>query len=417
MGWNDEYERARSVGLAALARIRPGDKIFVSSACAEPRSLVAGMVREARMGKISGTTAFMMMEGSTGALRDFRLQNRVVGEPGVYTPWTIFGEAELMRAGVLCYDVAILQTSEPDEHGFVSLGISVDFAREAMSQARVVVAEVNKQMPYTNGQTHVHVSEIDGLVEVDYALPEVTLTEPSAVARVVAAEAIKYIPDGATIEIGIGRIMAGILAALEIRSDLGLHTGLITDGMVRLIERGNINNTRKHEWPGISIANQGRGSKHLYEFVNRNPAVKFMPASYTHSPSVLGKLPLFRAVNSALEVDLMGRVNSEYIGEDRISSTGGLGDFVRAAYQQADARSIIALSSTTESGRVSRIVPAIASGHSVTLTADLADIVVTEHGSADLRGRRPEERSKAMVALAAPEHRAWLTDASAGGSW
>lgn len=415
VGWAGDYQRARARGLTPLDGLRPGDRVFISSACAEPVTVIADLVRRAEAGRLRDVTSFMMLGGSSGALLDAARQgHRVVAITASrkwasdYFPWTIYQTSSLMHCGELCFDVAIIHTTVPDQDGFMSLGVSVDFARQAVAQARTVIAEVNPRMPYTLGDSHVHASQVDGLIEVDYPLAEEAPAEPSATACAVAQNVLEHVPDGATIEIGVGRIMTAVLAAMAGRNEIGLHTGLLIDAMVDLIERGNITNSRKTLDQGVSVANQGRGRQRLYEFVHCNPAVHFMPASYTHSPVVLSQLPDFRAINSALEVDLMGRVNAEVIGGKRVSSTGGLGDFVRAAAYVPGGRSIIALAATAD-GAASRIVPRLDAG-AVTLTADLADVVITEHGAAVLRGKRPRERAAALIAIADPRHRDWLTD-------
>jgi acyl-CoA hydrolase len=421
-GWTGDYQRARARGLTPLDDLRAGDRVFVSSACAEPVTVIADMVRRAEAGRLRDVTSFMMLGGSSGALLNaVQKGHQVVAITASakwssdFFPWTIYQTSDLMHRGELSFDVAVIHTTPPDQNGFMSLGVSVDFALQAVAQARTVIAEVNPRMPYTLGDSHVHVSQVDGLIEVDYSLAEEAPAQSSATSRTVAQYVLDQVPDGATIEIGVGRIMTAVLAAMTARNEIGLHTGLLIDAMLDLIEGGNITNSRKALDKGVSVANQGRGRQRLYDFVHRNPAVHFMPASYTHNPVVLSQLPDFRAINSALEVDLMGRVNAEIRGGKRVSSTGGLGDFARAAAYVPGGRSIIALAGTADGGSVSRIVPRLDAG-AVTLTADLADVVVTEHGTALLRGKRPRERAAALIAIADPRHRDWLTDSLSSGA-
>jgi 4-hydroxybutyrate CoA-transferase len=416
------YHRALKRGLTPLDGIRAGDRVFISSACAEPVQIIDELTSRAQRGQLDGVTSYMMLGGSSGRLlsgaqrgHDVVAINASAKWAQDFFPWTIHQTAELMRTGELRYDVAAVHSTPPDEHGYLSLGVSVDFAQEAIAQARIVVAEVNPRMPFTMGRSHVHISEIDGLIEVDYPLAEEILPAPSSTGRAVAGHVLEHVPDGATIEIGVGRIMSAVLEAMADKNDIGLHTGLIIEAMADLIESGNITNSRKALDRGISVANQGRGRQRLYDFVHRNPAVHFMPASYTHAPAVLSQLPDFRAINSALQVDLLGRVNAEVRDGRRVSSTGGLGDFARAAATVRGARSIIALAATADGGAISRIVPHLDAG-AVTLTADLADIVVTEHGSAVLRGKRPRERAEALIAIADPRHRAQLAEHLAAGT-
>jgi 4-hydroxybutyrate CoA-transferase len=357
----------------------------------------------------------MILGGSTGSLLGAAMRgHRVLAmaastkQAADFFPWTMYQTADLMRSGDLRFDVAVVQTTPPDRHGYMSLGISADFARQAVTQARVVIVEANPRMPYTLGDNHVHISQVDGLIEVDYPLVQEGRSPSSATTRAVAAHVLKHVPDGATIEVGVGKIMAAVLAAMTDKNDIGLHTGLFVDGMVDLIENGNITNSRMSTAGNVSVTCQARGTQRLYDFVDRNPAVHFMPAAYTHSPAVLGQLPDFRAINSALQVDLMGQVNAEMKGELRVSATGGLGDFARAAVYASGARSVIALTAADSGSTPTRIVPRL-NGGSVTLTADLADIVVTEHGAAVLRGKSPRERADALIAVADPRQRDWLT--------
>ncbi len=424
------YQAAQARGLAALDDIRPGDKIFVGSGCADPQALLTELVRRGEDKEISGTTAYQMFGGSANLLAGFAgPHNTVVAFTATaalesaqrlghatYVPWTIFATSELISTGELDFDVALISTSPPDRHGFLSLGVSVDFAYEVSRRARLVVAEVNNRMPRTYGVGSVHSSRLAGLIEVSRPLNEVVPAVPGPVAHQVAANVLPFIPDGASIEIGVGRIMSAILATLRDRNDISLHTGLFVDGMIDLIESGIITNRRKRQDQGVSVANQARGTQRLYDFVDDNPSVQFRPASYTHSPEILAALPDFRAINSALQVDLSGRVNSEMVGARRVSSTGGLGDFARAGRYNRGARSIIALAATADGGRLSRIVPTLRGGADVTLPTDLADVVVTEFGAADLRAKTPPERAEALISVAAPEHRPALREALAASS-
>ena len=428
--WRAAYAAAKRRGMEALNDVRPGDRMFVSSACAEPQLVVAELVERSEAGRLSGTVAYQMFHGSTHRLLQLAGQhgNRVVGITGsarlanhvsggaTYMPWTIFQTASLLRTGQLRFDVAIVQASPPDRRGYLSLGISVDFALDACRQARLVFAEVNDQVPHTSGDGRLHCSQVHALIEASYPLLEMPPGVPDDSARQVAANVLSFIPDGATIEIGVGKIMSAVLDAMSVRNDLGLHTGLFIEEMVPLIEKGTINNAKKGFDRGVSVANQVRGRRRTYAFLDGNAAVELRSASYTHAPQVLAELPAFRAINSALEVDLYGRVNSEILRGRRVASTGGLGDFVRAARYGRESRSIIALSATADGGSISRIVASLAAPEAVTLTPDLADVVVTEFGAAELSDKTPAERAEALIAIAAPQHRAELIGAAAKGS-
>jgi acyl-CoA hydrolase len=405
------YDRAVARGAAALDDVRAGDKVFVSSGCAEPGLLVGEIVERAHDGRLPACELYMMFGGSSGRLHDAAGPgHRVVTVTATpasgpsFFPWTIHQTARLLQEDRLRFDVAVLQTSPPDASGRLSLGISVDFAADAVRQARLIVAEVNEQMPRTFGADGVEVDRLDGAVEVDRPLLQRQVPASSESSRAVAEHVAPLIPDGATIEIGVGRVMSDVLRSLAGHRDLGLHTGLLVDEMVELIDAGVITNRRKSTLTGVSVANQVRGTDRTYRFLHENPTVEVRPARFTHDAAVLAQLPAFHAINSALQVDLMGRVNSEMRGGQRVSSTGGLGDFVRSAAGRVDGRSIIALSAVGRSG-ASRIVPVLADAASVTLAADLADVVVTEFGVANLRGLMPDQRAAAMIAIADPRHR------------
>ena len=327
-----------------------------------------------------------------------------------FLPWTIWQTSQLIGSGELDFDVAIIHTTPPDANGYVSLGVSVDFAIQAVASAHTVLAEINPSMPYTSGENKVHVSQLTGAIEVNYPLPEEASPAPSPVTMRIGENVVRHVPDGATIEIGVGKALYGVVGALKQRNDLSLHTGLFSDTMIDLIESGTVTNTCKPIDKGLSVANQARGTQRLYRFVDHNPAVAFMPASYTHNPRILSQLPTFRAINTALEVDLMGRVNSEFRDDQRVASIGGLADFVRAARFNPEGHSIIALASTAKNGAVSRIVSQLGSAAHVTLTSELADLVVTEHGTAHLASKPPRERAEALIAIADPRHHEQLTD-------
>lgn len=326
---------------------------------------------------------------------------------GSHLPLGIYQIARLIEEGRIKFDVALVQVSPPNQHGQMSLGVSVDFAAQAVRQSRVAVAQINHQSPRTLGDCFIHVSEVTALIDVSHEIGQMEAAKADHSAAAIAGHVLDLVPDRSTIEMGIGVVMTSILERLRERRDLGLHTGLIIEPMMDLIEEGVITNSWKGIDKAVSVANQCRGTQRLYNFLNENPAVSMRPASYTHDPKVLGSLEAFRAINSAIEVDLLGQVNSEFIAGRRVSSTGGLADFVRAAKRTPGARSIIALRSTDGSERRSRIVPAL--GGDVTLTADLADLVVTEFGIADLRGLRSDQRAAALTKIAHPKFRDQLS--------
>jgi 4-hydroxybutyrate CoA-transferase len=418
-----DYHKALSTGGGWLNSVRPGDHVFLGSACGEPAELIAQLLAGVQSGAVRELTAYQMMRGGdrrlvSAAGPDLHLVGLTyhpdLGEAvergyASFLPISIYEIARSIEEGRLKFDVALVQTSRPDPDGNMSLGVSVDFAAQAVRQSRLVVAQVNDRSPRALGDCFIHVSEIDAAIEVSAELVEFGVEPADEPGRRIAEHVLELVPDRSTIEMGVGAVMTAILEGLEARAELGLHTGLIIEPMVALIEAGVITNQWKGVDQGVSVANQCRGSRRLYDFLDDNPVVSMRPARYTHDPRVLGSLRNFRAINSAIEVDLLGQVNSEFVGGRRISSSGGLTDFVRAALVVDGARSIIALRSTTRSGEQSRIVPRLVDG--VTVTADLADVVVTENGIADLRGLPADKRARALIEVADERFRDQLRDA------
>lgn len=422
-GWAGHYRKALGAGASWLNSLRTGDRVFLGSACGEPAELIAQLLAGVQGGAVRELTAYQMMRGGdrrlvSAAGPDLHLVGFTyhpdLDEPvdrgyASFLPISIYEIARNIDEGRLKFDVALVQTSPPDDDGNMSLGVSVDFAAQAVRQSRLVVAQVNDRSPRALGDCFIHASEVDAAIERSTELLEFGVEPADDQGRRIAAYVLELVPDRSTIEMGIGAVMTAILEGLEARAELGLHTGLIIEPMVDLIEAGVITNQWKGIDQGVSVANQCRGSRRLYDFLDDNPAVSMRPARYTHDPRVLGSLHKFRAINSAIEVDLLGQVNSEFVRGRRISSSGGLADFVRAGQVVDGARSIIALRSTTRSGEHSRIVPRLIDG--VTVTADLADVVITENGIADLRGLPADKRARALIEIADERFRDQLDDA------
>jgi 4-hydroxybutyrate CoA-transferase len=424
--WASRYRRALTLGERWLDALRAGDRIFVGSAAGRPCELVsslAAFVTHAAAVPPSLTAYHMLGNEDSGLLAAAGDHLRFVGltfhpsmgavEPAgavTFLPLTIYQLANAIDEGRLRFEVALIQTSPPDADGRMSLGASVDFAGQAVRCARFVVAEVNDRSPRTLGDSFIHVSDVDAAVETSRDLAPADVPSPDPDSDRIADRVLDLIPDRATVEIGIGSVMTAVLLRLSARRELGLHTGLLTDPMVDLIASGVVTNRWKGIDDGVTVANQCRGTSRLYGFLHNNPSVSLRPARYTHDPGTLASLRCFRAINSAIEVDLLGRVNAEFVGARRVSSVGGLADFVAAASVRDSARSVIALRSTTRDRQHTRIVPTLASS-GVTLPAHLADLVVTEHGIADLRGADAAARAKAMITIAHPAFRSELETA------
>jgi len=326
-----------------------------------------------------------------------------------YTPIFLSEIPGLFRSGRLPLDFAFIQVSPPDEHGFCSFGVEVGCTKPAAEAARVVVAEVNRQMPRTLGDSFIHVRNIDIIVEVDYPLPEAPQGGSTEVHRRIGERIAEMIPDGATLQLGIGSIPDAVLANLHHHRDLGIHTELFSDGVVELVEAGVITGARKTLHRGKVVAGFLFGSRRLYEFVADNPIIELHPTDYVNDPFVIAQHERMVSINSALEVDLTGQVAADSMGHRLYSGVGGQLDFVRGAARAKGGMPIIALPATAKGGTISRIVPTLKPGAGVTTTRYDVHYVVTEYGVAELYGKSVRERAQALIRIAAPQFREELT--------
>jgi acyl-CoA hydrolase len=398
------------------AYIRPGDGIVFGQGTGEPLALTRKLVEQ--RAAYSGAGVFFGVAfsktfapehadhlrfkgtGGIGSLR--KLASAGVLDP---IPCHISSVEGLLRDGILRSDVVMLLVSPPNEHGEYSFGLVNDFVRAALRQARVVIAEVSPHVPWTPCDEPLKAHEITVAVHSDTRPLELPTAAFGALERQIATHLDPYIEDRATLQVGIGAVPEAILSMLGSRRDLGIHSGMIGDSVIELIEKGVITNAHKGIDAGVSVTGVLFGTQRLYQFVHRNPLVRLCPTSYTHHSATLARLKGLVSINSALEVDLTGQVNAEAIGADHIGAVGGQVDFVRAS-ALTGGRSIIACAATGRSGD-SKIVHQL-SGPVTTARSDV-DLIVTEHGVAQLRGRTLRERARAMIAIAAPEHREALT--------
>ena len=388
--------------------IRPGDHIVWG---AGPPTLVAklleqrGRIGPAEVflagGRIRPEEADVLNFTSFGAMG-----NRALAKAGVLrvVPAHLSSLNALFESGVLRADVVLVNLSAPDQNGHYSFGTAHDYAPAAMRRARIVIAEVNDQLPWTFCEPPVEPARL-GLIVRTSRRPAQMAAEPvGALEQEIARHLGRYIDDGTTIQIGIGAIPDAVMAGLGDRRDLGIHSGLITDRIADLIEHGVVTNSRKPLDTGITTTAVLAGSNRLYTFANKNPAIRLFTYAHTHNAQVLCRLDKFVAINSAVEVDLTGQVNAEIASGIYVGGTGGQGDFVRGAMMAARGHSIIALPSTARDGAVSRIVPVLKDVPITTPRSD-ADIVVTEFGAAELRGQPLDERIRRMVAISHPNFR------------
>ncbi|HVR85905.1 MAG TPA: acetyl-CoA hydrolase/transferase C-terminal domain-containing protein, partial [Planctomycetota bacterium] len=329
-----------------------------------------------------------------------------------YTPVFLSEVPALFRSRRLPLDIALIATTPPDAHGFCSLGVSVDVVKSAVEAAPVVIAEVNPSMPRTHGAGFLHVDDIDLFVANPEPLLEIPVAEPDEVSRKIGRFSADLVPHGATLQLGIGEIPNAVLAALVGKSDLGIHSEMISDGVIPLIESGAINCRRKTLHPGKAVTSFCMGSRRLYDYVDDNPFFEFLPTEYVNDPSVIARNDRMISINSALQVDLTGQVCADSIGTRFYSGIGGQVDFIRGAARSVDGRSILALPSTAKGGTLSRIVPVLTEGAGVVTTRGDVHTVVTEYGVAELKGRTVRERTLALVSIAHPRFREELLAAA-----
>ena len=307
--------------------------------------------------------------------------------------------------GILRPDVALIQVTPPNSEGVCSLGASVAFTLPAALNAKTVIAEMNDQTPWTYGQGMLHISKLHYVVESSRPLMPYVPSQCGAEEKKVAEYVAELVPDAATIEVGIGAISEAILAALSRKRDLGFHAGMITDGVVDLMQQGVLNCSRKTIDKGKVVCGLLTGTRKLFDYADHNPKIELRTADYTHDPRVMAQLDNFIAINAAVEIDITGQVNAESVGDTQLSGVGGQADFVRGALFSRGGKSIIAMTSTAQGGKASRIVPQLAKGAAVTTPRYDVQYVVTEYGTADLRGKSLPQRAQALISIAHPSFR------------
>lgn len=403
---------------AAAQAVRSGDTIFIGGVCSEPQAFLAALVSRAE--ELENVTIIhQRVLGSMEYARDgmqahFRHKGVFLGPAAReavangradFVPINLSDvEAELLT-GQLRPDVTVLQCSPPDAMGRCNLGAYVGFVHAAL-HARLVIGEFNDQVPHTHGETILPVGAFDLVTLNSYPLNTLPPSESADdIEAAIAAHVAPLVRDGCTVQIGHGAMPGAILGRLKDRNDLGIHSELVTDSMVELMRLGVVNNTVKTIHRGKSVASFLNGTTKMFQFVDRNPDVELYPTSYVNSPQVIGQNPRVVAINAAIEVDVLGQVNAESIGSRVFSGPGGQLDFARGARLSKEGRSIVALQATAKGGRISRIVSALASGSAVTVPRTLVDVVATEYGIAELRGRTVRERAEALIAIAAPQFR------------
>lgn len=328
-----------------------------------------------------------------------------------YTPCFFHEVPSLFKEKRLQVDVAIIQVSPPDAHGYMSFGLSNDYTKCAAEVAKIVIAEVNDQMPRVHGDNFIHMDQVDYLVETSYPLYEIPKPRIGQVEKAIGKYCASLIQDGDTLQLGIGAIPDAVLLFLKEKKDLGIHTEMFSDGVLELVKCGAVNNRKKSLHPGKFVATFLMGTRELYDFVDDNISVCLYPVDYVNDPLVIGQNDNMVSINSCLQVDFMGQVSAESIGPTQFSGVGGQVDYVRGATLSKNGRSIIAMPSTASKGTLSRIVPWLDSQTAVTTSRNDVHYVVTEYGIAELKGKSLRQRAEALIHISHPDFREELKKA------
>jgi acyl-CoA hydrolase len=422
MSWMDEYRARLKPADEALSVVQSGQRVYVHQGCAEPEDLIKAMVRRApelwdvevmhlaTMGSADYTKPeyeghFRHSTCFIGA----NVREAVQAGRADYIPIFLHEIEELFRSGVMPIDVALIQCCPPDHYGYMSLGTGIDVTLTAAKHARHLIVEVNDQCPRTLGDSFLHVSKADTIVEVSHPLAEYKKQEVTDLHLAIARHVANLIPDGATLQTGIGGIPDAVLLMLAGHKDLGLHTEMFSDGVIDLIKSGVINNEKKTLHPHKVISGFVLGTKPLFDFIHDNPIFEFHPTAYANDPFIIAQNDRMVAINSAVEVDLTGQVCSDSVGHLPYSGFGGQVDFIRGAARSKGGVPVIALLSTAKDGTVSRITPELKAGAGVVTSRADVHYVVTEYGVAYLHGKNLRQRAEALIAIAHPDFQDELT--------
>lgn len=421
MTWKTWYKEHLFTPAQAVQQIKSGQRVVVAHACGEPSIILDALVANAAqyenveiihmvaMGKAAYCqpqydknfhhNAFFLGGSTRAAAAEGRVD---------FTP-VYFSEIPSLLREDLRPNVTLLQCSPPDAHGYVSLGVSVDYTKPAAEASDLVIAQVNQNMPRTLGDSFLHVTQIGCLVEADTPVIELAPPKIGDVERAIGENVASLVRDGDTLQLGIGAIPDAVLLFLKEKNDLGIHTEMFSDGVVELVEAGVITNKAKTLHRGQSVATFLMGTRRLYDYVNNNPAVAMYPVDYVNDPYVIGQNDNLVSINSCVQVDIMGQVVSTSAGLRQISGVGGQVDFVRGANLSKGGRAIMAMPSTTGKGKISKIVPFLAQGSAVTTTRNEVNYVITEYGIARLKGKSLRQRAEALIRIAHPDFRDELT--------
>lgn len=421
MDWRTIYKEKVVSSNEAASRIKSNSRVVIGHAVGEPKAVVKAMIEEPQ--KYNSVEIVHMVGMGEGAyareeMEGYFRHNSLFAGPSTrkaiedgradFTPCFFSEIPKLFKEEYMKVDVAIIQVTPPDEHGYCSFGVSNDYTKPAAECASLVIAEVNPNMPRTLGDSFIHVSEIDYIVEVDYPVMELKPANIGEIERAIGENCATLVEDGSTLQLGIGAIPDAVLLYLKDKKDLGIHSEMISDGVVELVESGVITGRNKTLHKDKITVTFLMGTKRLYDFANNNPMIEMYPVDYVNDPCVISKNDKMIAINSCIQIDLMGQVASEAIGLKQFSGTGGQVDFIRGANMSKGGKSIIAIPSTASKDKVSRIVPFLDNGATVTTCRNDVHYVVTEYGVAELKGKTLRERARALINIAHPKFRGEL---------
>ena len=408
-----------------FSKIHRGDRIFIGTGCGKPQYLVDEMVRFVEAHPKAFFDAEVLHLWTLGVSpymreevkRNFRLdsffisgQTRDAVNKGLadYTAIFLAQVPDLFYSGAVSIDIALVQVSPPDRFGYMSLGISVDIVRAAVDSAKLVICQVNEKMPRTHGDSFIHISDVNYIFPYDEPLLEYEMEVPDEISHQIGRYVSQLVEDGATIQVGYGKIPNAILKNLKGKHHLGVHTELLSDGIIELMQEGVIDNTEKTIDRNKTVASFSMGKRSTYDYLSDNPAIAFRPVEYTNDPMVIAQNSKMTAINTALEIDLTGQASAESLGKVLYSGIGGQADFMRGAVLAPHGKSILVIQSTAKNGEISRIVPMLSEGAGVTLTRGDIHYVVTENGIAYLHGKNMRERAMELIEIAHPKFKPWL---------
>ncbi len=419
------YQQKKMSAGDAIQFIKDGDTIVVPTGVGEPPALLTALsdarrnYRDVKVSQILPLRKYGYIDPETTEhVRHVAYFFGGCTRPGGQEGWIDFVPAYfselpmLIDRGLSPSEVVFSMASPMDEYGYFSLSLAADYTMAALRKARAIVLEVNPNVPFANGDCHIHISQVTALTESSDPLFEVGLPKIGPVQEAIGSYVAEMIPNGATLQIGYGGIPDAVVMQLTNKHDLGIHTEMVGDGIMTLVEAGVVTNRQKNFHPGKMMATFALGSKKLYQFMHRNPALEMHPVDFTNDPYIAGKNDNLHCINATMQVDFMGQCGSESLGFKPYSGTGGQADFVRAANRSNGGKAFIVLPSTAKDDTISRIVPTLSAGTHVSTSKNDINYVVTEYGVAQLRGKTAKQRCEALIAIAHPNFRGELREAA-----